>query len=188
MAEEVKSMEKVDPSTGQKFLIVGNVDANGDPVTDDAGNPFLIVGIVDANGDPVTDDAGNPAANMLQANVPAFPSQNWLEAVNVAGTGDNDVLYTSADVSAYNYHIFHNTSGEVIDIVFSVDGSTFTPDTSPAAVELMDDVTTGGGIKVVDIPAGKTGVLRGKFKNIRVLQKGVGTPAAGEIIIAHGVE
>ena len=141
---------------------------------------------VDANGAAVSDSAGNPAVNTLQANVPAFPSQQYVSAVSVAGTADNDVLYTSADVSAYNYHVFDNRSGETIDIWVSVDGTNFSQ--TAAAVDLINDVTTGGGLRHIDIATTETGILRGKFKNVRVIQKGAGAPAAGEILIGHGVE
>ena len=105
---------------------------------------------------------------------------------SAAGAADNAVLYTSPDVSKFNYHIFDNTSGETVDIWVSVDGTNYAA--TAASVELIDDVTTGGGIKVIEIATTKTGILRGKFRNVRVIQKGAGEPAAGEVIVAHGVE
>ena len=105
---------------------------------------------------------------------------------SVAGAADNAVLYTSPDVSKFNYHIIDNRSGESVDIWVSVDGTNYAQ--TAASVRLIDDVTTGDGVNVIDIATTKTGILRGKFRNVRVIQKGAGSPAAGEIVIAHGCE
>ena len=105
---------------------------------------------------------------------------------SVAGSADNAVLYTSPDVSKFNYHIIDNRSGETVDIWVSVDGTNYAQ--TAASVRLIDDVTTGDGVNVIDIATTKTGILRGKFRNVRVIQKGAGSPAAGEIVIAHGCE
>jgi hypothetical protein len=105
---------------------------------------------------------------------------------SVAGAADNAVLYTSPDVSKFNYHIIDNRSGETVDIWVSVDGTNYAQ--TAASVRLIDDVTTGDGVNVIDIATTKTGILRGKFRNVRVIQKGAGSPAAGEIVIAHGCE
>lgn len=114
-----------------------------------------------------------------------WPATWWLAWTGGAGAADNTVIYTSPDVSAYNYHIIENTSGETMDIFVSVDGTNFT--TAAAAVELIDDVTTGGGVKSITIPTTKTAILKGKFSKIRVDQNGAGVPAAGEVRGAHGV-
>jgi hypothetical protein len=103
-----------------------------------------------------------------------------------AGAADNAVLYTSPDVSKFNYHIIDNRSGESVDVWVSIDGTNYSQ--TAASVRLIDDVTTGDGVNVIDIATTKTGILRGKFRNVRILQKGAGNPAAGEIVIAHGVE
>jgi len=115
-----------------------------------------------------------------------WPATWWLSWSGAAGAADNSVIYTSGDVSMYDYHIIENTSGETMDIFVSVDGTNFT--TAAAAVELIDDVTTGGGVKSITIPTTKTAILRGKYKKIRVDQNGAGVPAAGEVRGAHGVE
>ena len=111
---------------------------------------------------------------------------DYIIGTSTVGSADNVVLYTSVDVSKYNYHVFDNTSGETIDIYVSVDGTNFS--TLAAAVELINDVTTGGGLKHIDLATTETGILRGKFAKVRVVQKGAGVPAAGEIKIAHGCE
>ena len=105
---------------------------------------------------------------------------------SAAGAADNAVLYTSPDVSKFNYHIIDNRSGESVDVWVSIDGTNYSQ--TAASVRLIDDVTTGDGVNVIDIATTKTGILRGKFRNVRILQKGAGNPAAGEIVIAHGVE
>ena len=105
---------------------------------------------------------------------------------STAGAADNAVLYTSPDVSKFNYHIIDNRSGESVDVWVSIDGTNYSQ--TAASVRLIDDVTTGDGVNVIDIATTKTGILRGKFRNVRILQKGAGNPAAGEIVIAHGVE
>ena len=106
--------------------------------------------------------------------------------LSALGAGDNSVLYTSGDVSKKNYHIIENESGQACDIYVSVDGTNFS--TAATSVRLIDEVITGGGIMTIDIPDNKIGILRGKFKKIRVLMKGAGTPAAGLVRIAHGCE
>lgn len=98
---------------------------------------------------------------------------------------DNTVIYTSADVTPYNYHIIENTSTtDPIDVYVSVDGTNYAA--LAASVTLHDDVTTGGGIKVVSIPAGKIGILTGKYKRIRVLKNGA-TAETPSIRYAHTV-
>ena len=54
-----------------------------------------------------------------------YAGGDYINAVSVAGTADNNVLYTSVDVSKFNYHIFDNTSGESVDIWVSVDGTNY---------------------------------------------------------------
>ena len=100
-----------------------------------------------------------------------------------AGAAGNDVLYTSADISMYNYHVIENTDVSVpLAVYVSLDGTNF--NATPVAVELLDDVTTGGGIKAVSIETLKVGVLKGKFMKIKCLQVGAGT-CDGRIL--HGV-
>ena len=102
---------------------------------------------------------------------------------SAAGAADNAVLYTSPDVSKYNYHIIENESGATVDVFVSVDGTNYS--TAAASVVLVDDVTTGGGIAVIEIANDKIGILRGKFRKIRVIQKGAGTATAGGVRVAH---
>ena len=113
-----------------------------------------------------------------------YPATWYLEATNAAGAADNDVLYTSPDVSAYNYHVIQNNDTMNIDVHVSVDGTTFV---GPAAVQ-TNAVTAPGTTLVTVIAASTAGVLRGKYKNIRVDQAAAGTCEAGNVLISHGVE
>ena len=97
------------------------------------------------------------------------PTKEYLEWVGVAGAADNAVVYTSPDVSGYNYHTIAATGTDAVDVEVSLDNTTWI---GPVSVRLGDDVTTGGGVDVVSIPTAKYGVLRGKFRSIRVLQNG----------------
>lgn len=106
-----------------------------------------------------------------------YPASYYLNFTGSAGTNDNDVVYTSNDISMYNVHYIEGTAGTV-DIQVSVDGTNF--NTTQAAVLLHDDVTTGGGVNVLTIASGKIGVLRGKYKKLRILQNGAtGSNARG---------
>jgi hypothetical protein len=105
---------------------------------------------------------------------------------SAAGAADNAVLYTSLDVSKYNYHVIENESGATVDVFVSVDGTNYS--TAAASVVLVDDVTTGGGIAVIDIADNKIGILRGKYRKVRVIQKGAGTAVAAGVRVAHAVE
>jgi len=98
-----------------------------------------------------------------------YPASYYQDFTGAAGTNDNDVVYTSGDVSSYNQHVIEATAGTV-DIQVSVDGTNW--NTTPAAVLLHDDVTTGGGVLSASIASGKVGILKGKYKKIRLLQNG----------------
>lgn len=135
----------------------------------------------------VQDPSGNPAGNMVNHNMSDwrgnYPATWWLTAVNVAGAADDDVLYTSGDVSMYNYHAIQNNDTVNIDVHVSLDGTTFV---GPHAVQTSATVSPGTTLVTV-IAAGTVGVLRGKFNNIRVDQAAVGAVEAGNVLIAHGV-
>ena len=100
-----------------------------------------------------------------------------------AGAADNAVLYTSTDVSMYNYHAIENfaTSSAAMDVYVSLDGTNF--NATAVSTRLMDDVTTGDGINVITIPVGKIGVFNFKVAKIQILQDGAGA-ADGRIL--HG--
>lgn len=107
-----------------------------------------------------------------------YPESWYLEFLGTAGVLDNDVVYTSPDVSGYNVHYIEAIAG-TIDIDVTLDGTNWIP--AVAAVSL---VTTTPATRVVEAASGVCLELRGKFKKIRVLQKGaVASNARG----AHGV-
>lgn len=89
----------------------------------------------------------------------------WTGAV---GTNDNDVVYTSRDISDYNLHVIECTTGTV-DIDISTDGTNFT-----SAVAVRNVKSANSTTFVMDAIAASVPVveLRGRFKAIRVLQKG----------------
>lgn len=96
--------------------------------------------------------------------------------INNSATGgaqtDNTIVYTSSDISIYNQHVIENTSAtDPVDVYVSLDGTNYLA--LAASVSLHDDVTTGGGIKVVTIPAGKAGILEGVYSTIQVLKDGI---------------
>lgn len=115
-----------------------------------------------------------------------YPNTWWLDITSVAGTADDDVLYTSTDITSYDRHIIENESGNAVDVYVSVDGTNYS--TAAVSAYLIDDVTTGGGIKSITIPDNKVGIIEGKFKKLRILQIGAGTPSAGTVRGGHYVE
>lgn len=99
-----------------------------------------------------------------------------------AGAGDDAVLFTSKenDINASNIHYIETVAGTA-DVFVSLDGTNF--NVTPVAVLLADDVTTGGGVKVTEIAAGKIGILTGAFKAFKVQQKGA---VATTVRVTHG--
>lgn len=94
--------------------------------------------------------------------------QTWrLEFTGAVGTNDNDTVYTSPDISMYDTHYIEGTAGTV-DVQVSVDGTNF--NTTPAVVQLHD--ATASATYSATIASGKLGILRGKYKAIKILQNG----------------
>lgn len=113
--------------------------------------------------------AQNVRADIIYSAYGDYPQYLHLPFLGAAGTNDNDVVYTSGDISSYNYHVIECTAGTV-DVQISVDGTNW--NTTQVAVQLLDDVTTGGGIKSLTIASGKVGIISGKVKAMRILQNG----------------
>jgi hypothetical protein len=107
-----------------------------------------------------------------------YPEAWYLEFTGVAGVSDNDVIYTSPDVSGYNVHYIECTAG-TIDVDVSLNGTNWI-----AAVAGVSLVTTTPGTRVIDAASGVCLEIQGKFKRIRVLQKGA---TASNARGAHGV-
>ena len=115
-------------------------------------------------------NANNQIEVRIGASVYGAPPETWyLPWTGTNGAADNAVIYTSPNVSRYNYHTIKVSGTNSADVQVTLDGTNWT---TAVAVELADNVTTGGGVKVLSIPTGKVGVLRGKFRGIRVLQDG----------------
>ena len=123
-----------------------------------------------------TDDAANVAIQVDYRGL--YPEAYYLEFVGIAGVSDNDVIYTSPDVSGYNVHYVQATAG-TIDIDVTLDGTNWI-----AAVAAVSLITTTPATRVVEAASGVCLELKGKFKRIRVLQKGA---TASNARGAHGV-
>ena len=93
-------------------------------------------------------------------------------------TADNTVIYTSGEIWAYNCHYIENTSAtDPCDVYVSFDGTNYCA--AAVAAEKLNDVTTGGGVKVITIPKGTIGRIVGRFVKLKVLKDGatVETPS-----------
>lgn len=95
-----------------------------------------------------------------------YPASYYLEFTGAAGGADNAVIYTSGDVSMYNTHYVQATAGTV-DVDVTLDGTNWI-----AAVAGRSLVATASTTHVVDAASGVCLEIKGKFKKIRVLQKG----------------
>ena len=98
----------------------------------------------------------------------SFTGDKYFEWAGTAGAADNALIYTSGDVSGFNYHTISVTGTDAADVEVTLDGTTW----NLVSTLLADDVTTGGGVKVITIPTTKLGILHGQFKQIRVRQDG----------------
>ena len=112
-----------------------------------------------------------------------YPNTWYLEAVNIAGAANDDVIYTSGDVSMYNEHTIQNESGGNISVQVSVDGTNWSTDIGVWRPQNVAD-------ELLDTPLADThlGVIKGKYKAIRILQSFVGSIAADTVYIAHSVK
>ena len=136
-----------------------------------------------------TDNNDNPAGSVV-AEISSSVYGNYPNTLRLdvpvttnASAVENTVLYTSNDISSYNYHVFECTAGTV-DFYVSVDGTNFSA--VAASVEALNDVTTGGGIKIITLPtASGVAVLRGKFRKLRIIQDGT---TISNVRGFHGVE
>lgn len=100
--------------------------------------------------------------------------------LQAADGSDNTVIYTSADVSWANIHVFESTA-QTIDVFVSLDGTNFT--TAPVYLEPMHTATNTTHVN--SLAADKAGILRGKFVKIKV-QNATANQATARIM--HGVE
>jgi hypothetical protein len=114
-----------------------------------------------------------------------YPSEksgapNYLLITGAAGTNDNDVIYTSGDVSDYDVHYIECIAGTVSwDISF--DGVNFVADAVGSSLKSLTSATW-----VVTIASGGAVRVPGAFKAIRVLQAGA-TASNARIVHARAV-
>jgi len=136
--------------------LIGNAQAIWAPKS---GDPFTMQLIEAANGGLGAaifyDYRGNP----VEYDYPSF--------TGAAGTNDNDLVYTSPDVSVYNTHYIECTAGTV-DLEVTLDGTNW--NTTPPAVLLHD--ATAVGTYIATIASGKIGILKMKVKKFRIRQNG----------------
>ena len=95
------------------------------------------------------------------------PTLNSTAFTGAAGTNDNDIIYTSEDISTFNEITIEATAGTV-DIEVSLDGTNY--NATPVAVLLAD--ATAVGTYNLTITAGKIGILRMHVKKFRIRQNG----------------
>ncbi len=139
------------------------------------------------NGERKVDSGGNDVGNITGevSLIGGLASQQYLEWACSAGAANNEAIYPSPDVSAYNYHVIENRSAVAVDVFVTQDG-TFNA-SQPAHYVFLTDSTSGETSTVSAIQPNKTGVLRGKFKNIEVRQAATGTIVADTVVGSHGV-
>lgn len=124
--------------------------------------------------------------------IPVYATGNALD-VNVksafyvessgSGANDNDILFTTDDISAYNQHVFHVTAGAAT-LEVSVDGETFGEEGAVLVVDMQTEASAGVRDLVGSMAAGKVYTLDMKVRKLRVKQDG---PAASTVNMASYV-
>lgn len=107
---------------------------------------------------------------------------NYGRSTRYSGTGtsDNDVLFTTEDVTQFSAFMLMSTTGAV-DVQVSLDGTNF----STAALSLQDfGATTTDPVLVT--AAGRVYGFAGKYRKIRVLQNGATAANASMMCWAMG--
>lgn len=107
--------------------------------------------------------------NALDVNVKsAFYAEN-----SGSGANDNDILFTTDDISAYNRHVFQVTAGAAT-IEVSVDGEAFGEEGAAPVlvVDMQTEATAGVRDLVGSMAAGKVYTLDMKMKKLRIRQDG----------------
>lgn len=84
----------------------------------------------------------------------------------IAGTGDNEIVIETGDVSAFRRHYLSNVSG-LADVDASQDGVNFL-----AVIALTDLESTAPATRVVFSAGPGVVAFEGSYKNIRVRQMG----------------
>lgn len=127
------------------------------------GDPYTLQAIEAINGGLGVSIFSDYRGNPIEYDYPTF--------VGAIGTNDNDLVYTSPDVSAYNSHFIECTAGTV-DLEVTLDGTNW--NLTPPAVLLHD--ATAVGTYIATIASGKIGILKMKVKKFRIRQNGA-TPS-----------
>ncbi len=98
----------------------------------------------------------------------SFKGERYFGWLGVAGSANGDLIYSSKEITDFNTHIIAVTGSDAVDVEVSLEGAVW----FIASTSLVSDVSPNGGRKVIKIPSGEMGVLKGKFLNIRILQNG----------------
>lgn len=96
------------------------------------------------------------------------------------GTSDNDVLFTTGDVSRYDACVLMSTDG-VVDVFVSLDGTNYS--TAPLSLQDFGASTTDPVLVTI---ADRVYGFVGKYRKIRVLQNGATATAASMNCWAFG--
>ncbi|MGE4077389.1 MAG: hypothetical protein AB7F22_17675 [Reyranella sp.] len=108
--------------------------------------------------------------------------ENYGNAIRYygSGTNDNDVLFTTGDMTAYSACTLMSTTGAV-DVQVSLDGTYYS--TAPLSIQ---DFGATSNDRVLVTAALRTYGFAGKFKTIRVLQNGATGAAASLLCWKYG--
>jgi len=98
----------------------------------------------------------------------SFSGERYSGWLGLSGSANGDLIYLSKEITDYNTHIIAVTGANAVDVEVSLDGSVW----FIASTSLVSDVSPNGGRKVIKIPSGEMGILKGKFLNLRILQNG----------------
>jgi hypothetical protein len=93
-----------------------------------------------------------------------------------SSTADNDVLIQTNDVSRMDSFTLMSTAGAV-DVYVTLDGTNYA--TAPLSLQDFGATTND---PVIETVAGRVYQFRGKFKAVRVLQKGATNPTACSLL------
>ena len=123
---------------------------------------------------PYLNSVNNAALVEVSANN-ALPEDTYLEYSQAATTpADNQVIWTSQDLTGYNLHTFKITGGSV-----SIQADILGDGTWSADLALRDLGSTTPSTLVLNTPAAVATVqLAGHYRNIRMLANGTTTVAA----------
>lgn len=134
----------------------------------DASAATVLKGLLQALWGPKVGDATIlQLVEVINGALATTPTLNSTVFTGAAGTNDNDIIYTSGDVSTFNEITIECTAG-TIDLEVSLDGTNF--NATPPAVLLAD--ATAVGTYSLTIANGKIGILRMHVKKFRIRQNG----------------